>query len=199
MLAATMGDLARLGMEIEHLDQAISLLAAAAHWPYQESARTALVHGTTGALLIQRAGFMDSQDDLDEGIGRLLAAHEMVPPGHTYRLATAVNLAGALLARFMKRGQVEDMDAARYYLTMASSLSDSARDDLHSLMGHTEPVIALNLGVLGAAEGMLGDAQAFDTAVDGFRCTVAPASSSCRAAPPGASTSPGSPPLRRPR
>lgn len=173
ILAGTIGVLAYLGMEIDHLDQAISLLTAAARWPYREPARTALVRGVVGGLLIQRATFRANLDDLDKGIAQLLAAHEMVPAGHPYRLATAANLAGGLLARFMERGQVEDVDAARYYLTMASSLSETARDHLHSLMTDTGPVIALNLGMLAAIEGVLGDAHAYDRAVDSFRAALA--------------------------
>ncbi len=171
-LAAALSIVAHLGMDIEVLDQAISVTAAATRWPHRDPARAALARGALGELLVQRAGFMGSPDDLDAGIAHLLTSHEMAPPGHAYRLATGANLAGALLTRFMERGQAEDVDAARYYLDMASSLTGPARDDLNSLTADAEMVIATNLGGLAVADGLLGDSQAFDRAVDRFRDAI---------------------------
>ena len=172
-LAVAMSILAHLGMDIDDLDQAISLAAAACGRPDQEPARAAMTRGTLGVLQIQRAGFTASWPDLDEGIAQLLASHEMTPAGHAYRAATAVNLAAALLTRFLERGQAEDVHAARYYMTMAGTLSGPAGHEVRDLMADTDTVIIANRGLLGIAESQLGDPSALDEAVVALRAACA--------------------------
>src|SRR5204862_4054922 len=129
--------------------------------------------GTLGVLLIQRAGFTASWPDLDEGIAQLLASHEMTPAGHAYRAATAVNLAAALLTRFLERGQAEDVHAARYYMTMTGTLSGPAGREVRDLIADTDTVITANRGLLAIAESQLGDPSALDEAVVALRTACA--------------------------
>jgi len=172
-LAVAMSILAHLGMDIDDLDQAISLLAAASDRPDQDPARAAMTRGTFGILLIQRAGFTGSWRDLDEGIAQLLASHEMTPAGHAYRVAAAVNLAAALLTRFLERGQAQDVHAARYYMTMTGALSGPAGHEVRELMADTDTVISTNRGLLGIAESQLGDASKLNEAVVALRAALA--------------------------
>jgi tetratricopeptide (TPR) repeat protein len=171
-LAAAMGILAQLGMAIDHLDHAISLLSAASSAPEPAPARAAMTRGTLGALLVQRAGFTASWDDLDEGIAHILASYEITPGGHAYRIAAAMNLTAALLIRFLERGQAEDVDAARYYLTMADTLAGPTGDDVRTLMADTDVVIASNRGLLGIADSQLGDPSALDKTVVSLRAAL---------------------------
>jgi tetratricopeptide (TPR) repeat protein len=172
-LAAAMSILAHLGMDLGHLGRAISLLTAACGHPGSDPARTALTRGTLGVLLMQRAGFTASRHDLDEGIARLLESHQMAPAGHPYRVATAMNLAGGLLIRFLERGQAEDVDAARYYLAMTGTLDGAAARDLRDLMADADTTLTGNRGLLGIAESMLGDPAALNGAVAELRAALA--------------------------
>jgi hypothetical protein len=171
-LTVAMTILAHLGMDADHLDQAISLAAAACGHRDQDPARAAMTRGTLGVLLTQRAGFTASRRDLDGGIAHLLASHEMTPAGHAYRSATAVNLAAALLTRFLEHGQAEDVDAARYYMTMTGTLNGPAGRDVRDLMADTDVVIAANRGLLGIAESQLGDPSTLSEAVTGLRAAL---------------------------
>ena len=73
-----------------------------------------------------------------------------------------MNLAAALLTRFLERGQAEDVHAARYYMTMAGTLSGPAGHEVRDLMADTDTVIIANRGLLGIAESQLGDPSALD-------------------------------------
>ena len=170
--------LASLGMDVDDLDQAITVLAKAVRRPHPDPARAAMARGTLGLLLIQRASFTASVRDLDDGVSHLAASHNMAPPGHPYRAATGVNLASALLTRFLERGQAEDVDAARFYLTMAETLAGSAGNEVRSLMADADMVITGNRGLLGIVDGMRGDPAALDEAVASLR-------SASSALPPG--------------
>lgn len=177
-LAAGLSVLASLGMDADHLDQAIAVLATAAGRPDLEPARAAMTRGTLGQLLIQRAGFTADWRDLDDGISHLVASHELAPPGHAYRAATGMILAAALLTRFLERGQAEDVDAARFYLATAEALAGPGGDEVRSLMADADMVIAVNKGLLGIADGMRGDPAALDGAVTSLRAVLS-------ALPPG--------------
>lgn len=126
-VAADLSILAYLGMDAGHLDQAIAFCAQTAGLPEPDPSRAALRRGTLGLLLIQRAGYTGRPDDLDEGISHLLASYTAAPPTDPYRAATALNLGGALLTRYLERGQAEDVDAARHYLGAAGLLTGAAR------------------------------------------------------------------------
>jgi tetratricopeptide (TPR) repeat protein len=171
-LAVAMTVLANLGMDADHLDPAIALLTAAASMPHPDPARAAMTRGALGALLVQRAGFTASWRDLDAGISHLVASHDLAPAGHAYRAETGVNLAGALLMRFLERGQAEDVDAARFYLTMADALAGPAGDEGRSLMADADVVLAGNKGLLGVACGLRGDTSALDEAVSSLRAAL---------------------------
>ena len=145
---------------------------AASSAPEPAPARAAMTRGTLGALLVQRAGFTASWDDLDEGIAHILASYEMTPGGHAYRIAAAMNLTAALLTRFLERGQAEDVDAARYYLTMADTLAGPTGDDVRTLMADTDVVIDSNRGLLGIADSQLGDPSALDKTVVSLRAAL---------------------------
>src|ERR1017187_6073078 len=167
-----MSILANLGMDADHLEQAISLLTPAASRPHPVPARAAMTRGTLGGLLIQRAGFTASWRDLDDGISHLMASHDMTPAGHAYRVATGINLAGALLTRFLERGQAEDVDAARFYLAMAGTLAGPTGDEVRSLMADVDMVVAGNKGLLGVVDGLRGDPSALDEAVSSMRAAL---------------------------
>ena len=171
-LAVAMSILANLGMDADHLEQAISLLTPAASRPHPVPARAAMTRGTLGGLLIQRAGFTASWRDLDDGISHLMASHDMTPAGHAYRVATGINLAGALLTRFLERGQAEDVDAARFYLAMAGTLAGPTGDEVRSLMADADVVVAGNKGLLGVVDGLRGDPSALDEAVSSMRAAL---------------------------
>ena len=171
-LAVAMTILANLGMDADHLEQAIALLAAASSRPHPDLARAAMTRGALGALLVQQAGFTASWHDLDDGISHLVASHDMAPAGHAYRVETGVNLAGALLTRFLERGQAEDVDAARFYLTMAGTLAGPTGDEVRSLMADVDVVLAGNKGLLGVVYGLRGDPSALDEAVISLRAAL---------------------------
>jgi tetratricopeptide (TPR) repeat protein len=171
-LAAGMSALASLGMDADHLDQAISLLTTLGrHDP--DPARAAMTRGTLGILLVHRASFTGGGNDLDDGITHLTASYEQAPAGHAYRLAAAVNLAGALLTRFFERGQAEDVDAARFYLDLADMFTGPAGNAIRSLMADVDPAIAANRGILAAIEGMQGNPGRLDNALAELRAALA--------------------------
>jgi tetratricopeptide (TPR) repeat protein len=164
-LAASMSVLAGLGLDAHHLDQAIDLLARASRRTDPDVGRAAMTRGTLGLLLVQRAGFTASWDELNDGIAHLAASYDMSPAGHPYRLAAGVNLAGALLTRFLERGQAEDVDAARFYLNLAGTLAGPVGEAVRSLMADVDMVIAANRGLLGITDGMRGNTNALNDAV----------------------------------
>src|SRR6201996_9530312 len=172
-VAADLTVLAHLGMDVDHLDQAINFCAQAISLPEADPARAALRRGTLGVLLIQRAGFTARPGDLDEGVSHLLASHTMAPAEDPYRVAAAVNLGGALLVRYLERGQAEDVDAARYYLTAADSLSGPVADAVRSVMADVDQVLAANRALLALTDGLRGDADAADDAVGRLRAVLA--------------------------
>jgi hypothetical protein len=168
-LGAGLTTLAYLGMDADHLDQAISLLAKLAASADPDPARAAMTRGTLGMLITQRAGFTGNGSELDTGISHLTASHDMAPAGHPYRATTGVNLAAALLYRFLERGQAEDVDAARFYMTLAGP----AREQIRPLMADVDVVMAGNRGLIALAEGMLGNSGALDEAVTSLRAAFA--------------------------
>ncbi len=172
-LAGGLSILAGLGMDVDDLDQAIAVLATAVGRPHPDPARAAMARGTLGLLLIQRASFTASWRDLDDGISHLAASHDMAPLGDAYRAATGVNLASALLTRFLERGQAEDVDAARFYLAMAETLAGPGGNEVRSLMADADMVIAGNKGLLAIVDGMRGDPAALDEAVTSLRAALA--------------------------
>jgi hypothetical protein len=147
-LAADIGVLASLGLEAENL-------------------------GAYGGLLIQRAGYRGSREDLDRGIAHLTASYDQSPAGHPYRIAAAINLAGALLARFQELGQAEDVDAARFYLGLADALTGPVGDQVRSLMADVDLSVAADKGLVCLVDGMRGDRAALDGAVSLMRRALA--------------------------
>lgn len=164
VLGVAMTVLANLGMNTEHVNRAINILKVITGQPFSDALIEAMTRGALGVLLAQRAGFTGSGDDLDEGISHLVTSYELAPPGHEYRAAAGANLAGALLTRFTERGQVEDLDATRFYLDMASALTGEAGGEVRTLMADSDVSIVANRGMLRAVEGLRGDAAALDHA-----------------------------------
>ena len=173
VLAVALTVLANLGMNIEHLDQAISLLELITSQSSGDAATDAMTHGTLGAMLAQRAGFTGGDDDLDHGISRMRESYEMAPPGHAYRAAAAVNLGSALVTRFIAAGQAEDLDAARFYLDTAAELSNEAGEEMRALMADVSVSVAANRGMQRALEGLHGDPAALDDAVVALETALA--------------------------
>jgi hypothetical protein len=165
VLGVAMTVLANLSMDTGHIDRAISFLRAIANQPVPDAGSGAMLRGTLGVLLAQRANFSGTGRDLDEGISEMVASYEMAPPGHPYRAAVGTNLAGALLMRFMERGQAEDVDAARFYLDMTSTLTGGGYDGVPELMADSGVSIIANRGMLRAIDGLRGDAAALNDAV----------------------------------
>jgi tetratricopeptide (TPR) repeat protein len=172
-LAGSMGILANLAMDVNHLDQAIGLLTRASGRADPDAGRAALTRGALGALLTQRAWFTASKDDLNDGIAHLAASYDMSPAGHPYRLAAGLNLAAALLTRFLELGQAEDVDAARFYLNLADWMAGPAGDEVRSLVADADMIIAGNRGLLGLVDGLRGDAGALDEAIMDLRRALA--------------------------
>jgi hypothetical protein len=173
VLGVAMTVLANLGMNSEHVDRAISLLEIIVGQPSPDPIVGAMTRGALGVLLAQRASFLGNGTDLDQGISHMAASYEMAPPGHAYRAAVGANLAGALVTRFLERGQAEDLDATRFYLAMASALTGEAGDEVRALMADVNVSIAANRGMLRAIEGLRGDASALDDAVAGLEGALA--------------------------
>jgi tetratricopeptide (TPR) repeat protein len=172
-LVVSMSTLANLDMDVGHLDEAIGLLERVSGRTDPDAARAAMTRGVLGTLLIQRAWFTASGDDLNEGIAHLVESYGLSPAGHPYRVAAGLNLAAALLTRFLELGQAEDVDAARFYLNMADTLAGPTGDEVRSLMADVDMNIASNRGLLGIADGMRGDAGALDEAVMNLRRALA--------------------------
>jgi tetratricopeptide (TPR) repeat protein len=178
-LAADMAVLASLGMDADHLDGALALLEeVVSSGDDADQGRRALTRGALGTLLIQRSAYTASRADLNSGIAHLTASYDQAPAGHPYRIAAAVNLAGALLARFQELGQAEDVDAARFYLGLAAGLTGTIGAEVRSLMADVDLAVAAENGVLCLIEGMRGDGAALDKAVTSLRAALA-------LAPPG--------------
>ncbi len=173
VLGVAMTVLANLGMNTEHVDRAISVLRVVTGQPALDASIEAMMRGALGVLLGQRASFTGRGDDLDEGISHMVASYELAPPGHEYRAAVGVNLASALLTRFIARGQAEDLDATRFYLDMASALTGAAGDKVRPLMADAAVSIAVNRGMLRTIEGLRGDAAALDDAVADLEVALA--------------------------
>jgi tetratricopeptide (TPR) repeat protein len=165
VLGMAMTILAHLGMNMERLDQAITLLEDITGQRSSDAVVDAMLHGALGFLLAQRAGFTGRLDDLDQGISRMQRSYELAPPGHAYRAAVGANLGSSLAMRFIRSGQVEDVDAARFYLDAAAALNGQAGNDVRALMPDASVVIAANRGTLRALESLRGDAAALDDAV----------------------------------
>jgi tetratricopeptide (TPR) repeat protein len=172
-LVASISILASLDMDVNHLDQAIGLLSRVSGRADPDAVRAALTRGALGILLIQRTTFTASGDDLNQGIAHLAASYDMSPAKHPYRVVAGLNLAGALLTRFLELGQTEDVDAARFYLNMADSLAGPAGDELRLLVADADMTIAGNRGLLGIADAMRGDTGALDGAVMNLRRALA--------------------------
>jgi CHAT domain len=171
-LAAGMSVIASLGMDADHVDRAISILADASAREDPDPVRAALTRGTLGVLLVQRAGSSGDRADLDTGIDHLTASYDMAGSGNPYRIGAAANLGGALITRFFERGQVQDADAARFYLTMAGSLTGSPADQVRSLIADVDLMVVANLGILDVIDGILGKPGAFDRAVGNLRAAA---------------------------
>ncbi len=169
-LISAMSIVANLDMDVKHLDQAIDLLTRVSGRTDPDRGRAAM---TLGTLLIQRTSFTASRDDLNNGITQLTASYEVSPAGHPYRVAVGLNLAGALLMRFLVLRQAEDVDAARFYLDMADSLAGPTRDEVRSLMADVDMIIVGNRGLLGVVDGVRGDPGALDGAVINLRRALA--------------------------
>ena len=165
VLGVAMTVLASLGMDTEHIDQAISLLEVITSQPSPDAVVDALTHGALGVMLAQRAGFTGRHEDLDRGISRMRRSYEMAPPGHPYRAAVGANLGGALVTRFIASGQAEDLDAARFYLDTSAVLVGQAGAEVRALMADISVSVVANRGMLRAVEGMRGDEAALDDAV----------------------------------
>jgi hypothetical protein len=171
-LAVGMSVLAGLGMDADHIDRAIGIVADASAWPDPDRARAALTRGTLGMLLAQRAAFTGNGANLDQGIDHLTASYDMVMPGHPYRIAAAANLGAMLITRFFNRGQAHDTEAARFYLDVAGSLTGPLAGQVRSLMGDVSVIVTANRGMLGVIEGMGGQPGALDSAVVNLRAAL---------------------------
>jgi hypothetical protein len=173
VLGVAMTVLASLGMNSEHLDQAISLLEVVTAQPSPDAVIDALTHGALGVMLVQRAGFTGRSDDLDLGISRMRRSYEMAPPGHAYRAAVGANLGGALVTRFIATGRAEDLDAARFYLDTAAALTGQAGAEVRALMADPGVSVVANRGMLRAIEGLRGEQAALDDAVAALEAALA--------------------------
>jgi len=173
VLGMAMTVLVNLGMNTEHLDQAISVLEVITGQPSPDAMTDATLHGALGMTFVQRASFTGERDDLDQGIARLRRSYEMAPPGHPYRASVGANLGGALVTRFIASGQTEDLDAARFYLDTAAALTGRAGTEVRALMADVSVVVVANRGILHALVGLHGDTAALDDAVTELEAALA--------------------------
>ena len=177
-VAADMFVIASLGMAITDLDGAIELLNAVVRNPQADAARVALTRCALGLAYVQRAGFTMSGPDLATGIAELAASFELTPAGDPYRLVVAWNLGSAFLTRFQRTGDLQDRDAARYYLDVLSSAADPAPVPGGPASLELRAMRESMQGLLRLTEGLGGDAEALDDAVRHLRAAAA-------ALPPG--------------
>jgi hypothetical protein len=168
LLAVGLFTLALLGMTADHIDRAIDLLAASVQSPIPETDRATMTRGALGLALVQRAGFTQSGQDLDDGIAHLAAAFEAIAAGDADRISMAWNLGSALLIRFLHTGDVQDQDAARFYL----GVMDQADDKVRELMSDFDVTRTAMRGLLRLSEGIGGDQGALDDAVENLRAAL---------------------------
>ena len=172
-LASAMSVLAMLGMNTGHLDRAIGVLTASVRNPGAEPDRVAMTRGVLGTMLVQRAGFTRGGQDFDDGVAHLTASYDMMPAGDPYRILAAWNLGSALLIRYQRTGDVQDRDAARYYLGAFDGDAGPLRGAVRELVPDFDMMRAAMHGLLRLSEGIGGDPGALDDAVENLGAALA--------------------------
>lgn len=160
LVAADMFVLAATGMVIADIDGAIELLTAALR---TSAGDVGLIRGALGLAYAQRAGYTQALADLDAGLDHLRMSFEQTAASDPYRLEIAWILGSALLIRFQRIGDIQDREAARYYL----SVLDEAhiRTALGRPAGEYRSLRESAFGLLRMLEGIQGDATGLDDAV----------------------------------
>lgn len=133
--------LALLSGSADRLDLAVDILATAAGDEGLPAAQRTGTRALLGQALLQRATYLHSDEDVDQGIACLKEVWHAVPHDDFRRVAIANGLASALASRFSLRGDRRDLDAAEWYTAAAAELAAvrdgiggwRPRGDLHRL------------------------------------------------------------------
>lgn len=156
----------------EHAEWTIALLRAALAQPVPDPERMAMTRMVLGVMLVTH-GFDRSGGDIAEGIGELVAAHEMAPAGSDVRAVAAWNLGSMLLTRYNRTGDRQDLQAARFYLDMVEHAELTWQPGIMSgLTADHAALMAAARGMAAMASVLDGDIAASDVAVDAFRQAV---------------------------
>lgn len=171
-LAGTQTVLAASGFGLAHSDQALRLLRAAAEHPPADPEMAAMIQLCLGCVLLGRTAGRRGPD-ADEGIERLTAAFEMLPPASPTRLAIAWNLCAALIARFFDTGDRQVLQAAQFYFDLTTEVgSPHWAGELAGLFPSPGLMFAAVRGQLAVARAMSGDSAASGEAVETLRAAV---------------------------
>jgi CHAT domain len=173
-VAASMFTLATLGMTLDNLQTAIGLLTARLQEPDADPGRRAMTRCALGTAYAQLAAFTQCGSDLEAGIAHLTAAFDLAAAGDAVRIGIAWNLGSALLTRFLRTGDLQDRDAARYYLEVMDEPADSRTGEaLRAAMQDVELARTAMHGLLRLAEGIGGNRELLDDAVLQLRKALA--------------------------
>jgi hypothetical protein len=170
-LASAISILASSGLMTEHLDLAVDLERAAVAQPSADAERAAMHRAGLGTALIARA-FGRREPEFREGIGHLVAAHEMAPPGSSVRALITWNLASALVTRYFTTGDRQALQAARFYLDLVHEGESAGRTAMGGLAPDRDALLAAVTGITAVARGMDGDVAALDEGVAGLRTAL---------------------------
>ena len=171
-LAVCQTVLAASGLGLTHSDQALRLLRAAAGQPPADPGRAAMIQLCLGAVLLGRTAGRRGPD-ADEGIERLTAAFEMLPPESPTRLMAAWNLCAALTTRFFDTGDRQVLEAAQFYFDLVADVGAPHRaGELAGLFPSSGLMIAGVRGHLAIARAMSGELAAGDEAVESLRAAA---------------------------
>lgn len=172
-VAADMFILASLGMIFDDFESAIRLLRASVRNPSALPGRAAMARSALGMAHLQLAGVTQSGPDLAEGIAQLTAAFDLTAAGDPYRIVIAWNLGPAFLSRFLRTGDVQDRDAARYYLDMMAEADGPSGEAIRDVVQDVDVTRTATRGLLRLAEGLGGDQDALADAVRHLRDALA--------------------------
>lgn len=171
-LAVCQTVLAASGLGLTHSDQALRLLRAAAGQPPADPEKAAMIQLCLGTVLLGRTAGRRGPD-ADEGIERLTAAFEMLPPESPTRLMAAWNLCAGLTTRFFDTGDRQVLEAAQFYFDLVAEVGALHRaGELAGLFPSPGLMIAGVRGHLAVARAMGGDTAAGDEAIESLRAAA---------------------------
>ena len=166
IMALDISTLTNTGLVIEDAPAAIDLLEAAIQsGPLNTPGQLIGFRIAIGIAYIQRTDITQSAGDLNAGISHLTTAFKMAEDGDPDRIAIAWNLGSALLLRCQMTGDLQDRDAARFYLDVLGDASIPSDSRQYAHVQDFDIMRPYVYGMLRLAEGLGGDLEALGDSV----------------------------------